>query len=79
MLLPVRSRDKAAGALADHSSASLDVKNEWSYTFTTPIYFHGVRKENFANVNPVTDHKMVVMEGLAQLCCTLTNSLDLVT
>ena len=31
--------------------SSAEVKNEWSYTCTSPIRFHGVDRNKFASVN----------------------------
>jgi len=40
---------KTDGHQADHSSQFIaEVKNEWGWTYTSPICLHGVRKENFA-------------------------------
>jgi hypothetical protein len=39
---------KRPGREVDHSSPSrAEVKNEWSYTSTFPIHFHGVDRKNF--------------------------------
>jgi len=56
-LWPTHSYSVAAAALsfragrsgyeADHSTPSgADVRNEWSYTFTSPTHFHGMRRVN---------------------------------
>jgi len=32
--------------LTTHAPSSVEVKNEWSFTSTPPIHFHGVDREN---------------------------------
>jgi hypothetical protein len=40
---------KQPGRVGDHTHLhiSAEVKNEWSYTYIPPIYFHGVHMGNF--------------------------------
>ena len=39
---------KGSGREVNHSTPSINkVKNEWSYTSTSPIYPHGVERGNF--------------------------------
>jgi len=41
---------KLPGCEVNHSpSAIAEVKNEWSYTSTPPIWLHGVDMENFSS------------------------------
>ena len=66
---------KSAGVWVDHSSlTSAEVKNEWRYNSTPPVFFHGVERNNFT----FTSHQHLSPQWFMSLRCCNSNSVTYV-